>query len=222
MNRLHIDPDYPIDSLWDFFYQHIGGLMNSHYHDIVTYGGAFGACIIMFFVKKHIKNKWVNILMASFLSFGFYLICAINSNRLLLKTNWTLVAFVAPMAYLTIIGLLRREWIYRVIVYSGVLFIAAYNYIYCIINEDHHKMCYTLKWFIIAFGIGGYVKNIVTDVKRKKMVNTVTTIAEENPAEINTEKKDVVAEDIKNSETSEDIPENKNSGETVTSPEQKS
>lgn len=201
MNRLHIDPDYPVDSLWEFFYQHIGGLMNSHYHDIVTYSGAFGACVIMFFVKKHIKNKWVNILLASFLSFGFYTICAVNSDRLLMKTNWTLVAFVAPMAYLTIIGLLRREWIYRVVVYSGALFIAAYNYIYCIINEDHHKMCYTLKWFIIAFGIGGYVKNIVTDVKRKKRIN----INSETPES-----------------AGEETPENTNSGEAETSPDQES
>ena len=168
MGNLHIDPDYPIDSLWDFFYQHIGSMMNSHYHDIVTYSGAFLACIIMFFVKKHIKVKWVNILMASCLSFGFYSVCAIKSYRLLMNTNWTLVAFVAPMAYLTIIDLLRGDWINRVTVYSGALFIAAYNYIYCIINEDHHKMCYSLKWFILLFGIAGYVRNIVNSVNKRK------------------------------------------------------
>ena len=168
MSRLHIDPDYPVDSLWDFFYQHVGSMMNSHYHDIVTYSGAFLVCIIMFFVKKHIKNKWIIILMASFLSLGFYIICATHSNRLLLKTNWTLVAFVAPMAYLTIIGLLRGDWINRVTVYSGALFIMAYNYIYCIINEDHHKMCYSLKWFILMFGIAGYVRNIVNSINKRK------------------------------------------------------
>lgn len=180
MGNLHINPDYPIDSLWDFFYQHIGGMMNSHYHDIVTYSGAFAVCIIMFFVKKHIKSKWINILMASFLSFGFYIICATHSNRLLLKTNWTLVAFVAPMAYLTIIGLLRGDWINRVTVYSGALFIMAYNYIYCIINEDHHKMCYSLKWFIILFGIGGYVRNIVNSVKKIKEVKTAKSVLTTN------------------------------------------
>ncbi|MCR4624793.1 MAG: hypothetical protein K5795_02335 [Lachnospiraceae bacterium] len=85
-----------------------------------------------------------------------------------MNTNWTLVAFVAPMAYLTIIDLLRGDWINRVTVYSGALFIAAYNYIYCIINEDHHKMCYSLKWFILLFGIAGYVRNIVNSVNKRK------------------------------------------------------
>lgn len=192
MNRLHINPDYPVDSLWDFFYQHIGGLMNSHYHDIVTYSGAFLVCIIMFFVKKHIKNKWINILMASFLSFGFYSVCAINSYRLRMNTNWTLVAFVAPMAYLTIIGFLRGDWINRVTVYSGALFIAAYNYIYCIINEDHHKMCYSLKWFILLFGIAGYVRNIINSVKKIKESKRTQSVLTPN-------------EDVRSSEAS-DLP----------------
>ncbi len=214
MGRFHIDPNYPIDSLWDIFYQHIGGMMNSHFYDILTYSGALGVCILMFFVKKHCKNKWANILLASFLSLGFYTICAIFSYRLRLNSNWTLVAFVAPMAYLTIIGLLRREWIYRVIVYSTALFIGAYNYIYCIINEDHHKMCYSLKWFIIAFGIGGYVKNIVSDIKQKKKLSNMvaaTTDAVENAAETNTEKTDDISTDKNNSGTSSDIPESDDS-----------
>lgn len=208
MGRFHIDPDYPIDSLWDIFYQHIGGLMNSHFYDILTYSGALGVCILMFFVRKHCKKKWVNILLASFLSFGFYTICAIFSFRLRMNSNWTLVAFVAPMAYMTILELLRREWIYRVIVYSSALFIIAYNYIYCIINEDHHKMCYAFKWFIIAFGIGGYVKNIVEDVKRKKLATAVmSTGTAEKPAEILKESDDNTSEDKNNSGTSSDIPE---------------
>ena len=170
MSIIYLDPDYPVDSLWNVFYQHIGGMMNSHYHDIITYSGALGACILMFFIKKHIKYKWVNILMSSCLSFGFYSVCAINSYRLSMNTNWTLVAFVAPMAYLTIIDLLRGDWINRVTVYSGALFIAAYNYIYCIINEDHHKMCYSLKWFIIVFGVAGYVRNIINSIKKKEIM----------------------------------------------------
>lgn len=180
MSGLHINPEYPVDSLWDFFYRHIGGMMNSHYHDIITYSGALGACILMFFIKKHIKYKWVNILMTSCLSFGFYSVCAINSYRISMNTNWTLVAFVAPMAYLTIIDLLRGDWINRVIVYSGALFIAAYNYIYCIINEDHHKMCYSLKWFIIVFGIAGYVRNIVNSIKKKKEVKRTKKVLTSN------------------------------------------
>jgi len=180
MSIIYLDPDYPIDSLWDFFYRHIGSMMNSHYHDIITYSGALGACILMFFIKKHIKYKWVNILMASCLSFGFYSVCAINSYRLSMNTNWTLVAFVAPMAYLTIIDLLRGDWINRVTVYSGALFIAAYNYIYCIINEDHHKMCYSLKWFIIVFGIAGYVRNIVNSIKKKKEVKRTKKVLTSN------------------------------------------
>ena len=83
-------------------------------------------------------------------------------------------------------------------------------------------MCYTLKLFILAFGIGGYVKNIVTDVKRKKMANTVTTIAAEKSEEINTEKIETIPEAIKNPETSENVPENTNSGEAETSPDQES
>ena len=192
MGRLYINPDYPVDSLWDFFCRHIGGLMNSHYHDIVTYSCAFAACIIMFFIKKHIKHKWVNIILTSCLSFTFYMICAINSNRLLIKTNWTLVAFVAPMAYLTIIDLLRGDWINRVTVYSGALFIAAYNYIYCIINEDHHKMCYSLKWFILMFGIAGYVRNIVNSVKKIKESKRTQSVLASN-------------EDVRSSEAS-DLP----------------
>ena len=138
------------------------------------------------------------------MSLGIYGVCAILSERLRMNSIWSFIAFVAPMAYLTVIGLLRREWIYRVIVYSSALFIGAYNYIYCIINEDHHKMCYSLKFFVLAFGIAGFVKNIVADIKHKKMIKGVKT------------------EDIKNSETSEDVPENTESGEAVTSPEQKS
>ena len=90
------------------------------------------------------------------------------------------------------------------------LFIGAYNYIYCIINEDHHKMCYTFKWFIIAFGVGGYVKNIVSDIKQKKKLSNMvaaTTDAVENAAETNTEKTDVISADKNNSGTSSDIPE---------------
>ncbi|MBO4421054.1 MAG: hypothetical protein J5783_04450 [Lachnospiraceae bacterium] len=173
LNAMYFCEKFDFDTQWDFAWRHIGGMMNSHFYDVITYAGAFVACAIMFFVKKHIKIKWVNILLVSFMSLGIYGVCATLSERLRMNSNWTLVAFVAPMAYLTIIGLLRREWIYRVIVYSTALFIGAYNYIYCIINEDHHKMCYTLKWFIIAFGIGGYVKNIVGDVKRKKSVASV-------------------------------------------------
>ena len=173
MNILLYGQQAFFDRQWDYICQNIGKMMEYHIYDITTYIGALAACIVMFFVKKHIKIKWVNILLVSFMSLGIYGVCAILSERLRMNSNWTLVAFVAPMAYLTIIGLLRREWIYRVIVYSTALFIGAYNYIYCIINEDHHKMCYTLKWFIIAFGIGGYVKNIVGDVKRKKSVASV-------------------------------------------------
>lgn len=173
LKAVYLCDKFDFDTQWDFGWRHIGGMMNSHFYDVITYAGAFAACAIMFFVKKHIKIKWVNILLVSFMSLGIYGVCAILSERLRMNSNWTLVAFVAPMAYLTIIGLLRREWIYRVIVYSTALFIGAYNYIYCIINEDHHKMCYSFKWFIIAFGIGGFVKNIVGDVKRKKSVASV-------------------------------------------------
>ena len=161
------------DRQWDYICQNIGKMMEYHIYDITTYIGALAACIVMFLVKKHIKNKWVNIILVSCLSFGLYSVCAISSERIGLNCIWSVIAFVAPIAYLTVIGLLRREWIYRVIVYSAILFIGAYNYIYCIINEDHHKMCYTLKIFILAFGIGGFVKNIVTDVKRKKQTTDI-------------------------------------------------
>ena len=221
-NVLYFCSKFNFDEEWNFAWQHIGGMMNSHFYDVITYSGALAACAVMFFIKKHIKFKWVNILLASFMSLGIYGVCAILSERLRMNSIWSFIAFVAPMAYLTIIGLLRREWIYRVIVYSSALFIGAYNYIYCIINEDHHKMCYTLKLFILAFGIGGYVKNIVTDVKRKKMANTVTTIAAEKSEEINTEKIETIPEAIKNPETSENVPENTNSGEAETSPDQES
>ena len=164
---------FNFDEKWDFGWQHIGGMINSHFYDVITYTGAFAACAIMFFIKKHIKIKWVNIVLVSFMSLGIYGACAIMSERLRMNSIWSFIAFVAPMAYLTIIGLLRREWIYRVIVYSSALFIAAYNYIYCIINEDHHKMCYTLKVFILAFGIAGFAKNIISDIKRKKSLNIV-------------------------------------------------
>lgn len=213
MNGLYLTAMYFCDKFdfdvqWDFAWQHIGGMMNSHFYDVITYASALAACVVMFFIKKHIKYKWVNILLASFMSLGIYGICAIYSYRLRMNSIWSFIAFVAPMAYLTIIGLLRREWIYRVIVYSSALFIGAYNYIYCIINEDHHKMCYSLKLFILAFGIGGYVKNIVGEVKRKKSAaNIVTTNSTlENTTEI------VV----------EDTPKNEKSGEAETSPEQES
>ena len=214
LNALLFCAKFDFDTQWDFGWRHIGGMMNSHFYDVITYAGAFAACVVMFFVKKHIKIKWVNILLVSFMSLGIYGACAIMSERLRMNSNWTLVAFVAPMAYLTIIGLLRREWIYRVIVYSTALFIGAYNYIYCIINEDHHKMCYTFKWFIIAFGIGGYVKNIVSVIKRKKKSSNMVAIATdavENAAETNTEKTDVIPVDKNNSGTSSDIPESDDS-----------
>jgi len=206
-NVLYFCSKFNFDKEWDFAWQHIGGMMNSHFYDVVTYVGALIACIVMFFIKKHIKYKWVNILLVSFMSIGFYGVCAILSERLRMNSIWSFIAFVAPMAYLTVIGLLRREWIYRVIVYSSALFIGAYNYIYCIINEDHHKMCYSLKLFILAFGIGGFVKNIITEVKRKKTVNTATTVTAEEPTETNIEKTEIVPEDIKNPGTSSDIPE---------------
>ena len=204
LNAMYFCEKFDFDTQWDFAWRHIGGMMNSHFYDVITYSGALAACAVMFFIKKHIKFKWVNILLASFMSLGIYGVCAILSERLRMNSIWSFIAFVAPMAYLTVIGLLRREWIYRVIVYSSALFIGAYNYIYCIINEDHHKMCYSLKFFVLAFGIAGFVKNIVADIKHKKMIKGVKT------------------EDIKNSETSEDVPENTESGEAVTSPEQKS
>ena len=192
MNGLSINSEYPVDSLWNIFYQHIGGMMNSHFYDILTYFGALVACIIMFFVKKHIKNKWVNILLASLLSFGFYAVCSIYSYRLRMSSNWTLVAFVAPMAYLTVIGLLRGDWINRVIVYSMALLIAAYNYIYCIINEDHHKMCYTLKWFVLVFGITGYIRNIINTINKIKKAKegkspseTIETVESSNIQNLN-------------------------------------
>ncbi len=170
LNAMYFCGKFDFDAEWNFAWQHIGGMMNSHFYDVITYVGALAACVVMFFVKKHIKYKWVNIILASFMSLGVYGVCAMLSERLRMNSIWSFIAFVAPMAYLTIIGLLRREWIYRVIVYSSALFIGAYNYIYCIINEDHHKMCYSLKLFILAFGIGGFVKNIFGDVKRKKSV----------------------------------------------------
>ncbi len=173
LSTMYFCEKFNFDEKWDFGWQHIGGMINSHFYDVITYTGAFAACAIMFFIKKHIKIKWVNILLVSFMSFGIYGACAIMSERLRMNSIWSFIAFVAPMAYLTIIGLLRREWIYRVIVYSSALFIAAYNYIYCIINEDHHKMCYTLKVFILAFGIAGFAKNIISDIKRKKSLNII-------------------------------------------------
>ena len=199
---------FDFDTQWDFAWRHIGGMMNSHFYDVITYAGALAACVVMFFVKKHIKYKWVNIILASFMSLCVYGVCAMLSERLRMNSIWSFIAFVAPMAYLTIIGLLRREWIYRVIVYSSALFIGAYNYIYCIINEDHHKMCYSLKLFILAFGIGGFVKNIFGDVKRKKKASNVVTT-------------NITPEKISESVASV-IPENEKSGEAETSPEQES
>ena len=210
LNAMYFCEKFDFDKEWDFAWRHIGGMMNSHFYDVITYAGAFAACVVIFFVKKHIKIKWVNILLASLLSLGIYGGCAYMSERLRMNSIWSFIAFVAPVAYMTILELLCKEWIYRVIVYSTALFIGAYNYIYCIINEDHHKMCYSLKWFIIAFGVGGYVKNIVSDIKRKKKLSNMVAIATdavENAAETNTEKTDVISADKNNSGTSSDIPE---------------
>lgn len=211
LSSLFFFAKFDFDKEWDFAWRHIGGMMNSHFYDVITYAGAFAACVVIFFVKKHIKIKWVNILLASLLSLGIYGGCAYMSERLRMNSIWSFIAFVAPVAYMTILELLRKEWIYRVIVYSSALFIAAYNYIYCIINEDHHKMCYTLKLFILAFGVGGYVKNTIEDVKRKKMtVDNASIDTAKKISESPLEENNIITEE-KNSGTSSDIPESNDS-----------
>ncbi len=165
------DSKYPYEQLWNYFYQHVGGMLNSHFYDISTYAGAVFACIIMFFVKKHIKNKWVNIILVSVLSLGFYGICSYLSFRIKMNSIWTLVAFVAPMSFLFIIKLLRGDWKRRLIVYVGIIMIFVYNVIYCHFMEDHHKTCYVIKMIVLIFGIGGYISNLYFDICAKKIVN---------------------------------------------------
>ena len=81
------------------------------------------------------------------------------------------MAFLAPMSLLTIIGLLRGDYKKRLIVYGTALLVVVYNLIYCSLNEDHHKMCYAIKLFVIVFGLIGFAKNIddfVNTIRAKK------------------------------------------------------
>lgn len=155
------------DEMWDSFLQNIDGFIGYHLFDITVYLCSLAACIIMFFVKKHIGGKWFSIISASCLSMLFYIGCAFFSSPLTVNIIWAMVAFLAPMAYLTVIGMLRKDWKNRLIVYGTAVLVVLINIIYCSFMEDHHKMCYSVKIFILLSGAAGYVKNIVNDKNSK-------------------------------------------------------
>ena len=182
LNKFDLNTEYPYDSLWNQIYQHINGPLNSHFYDITVYTSAILACIIVFFVKKHVKNRWLNILLASGLSLFFYGIALIYSYRLRFNTTWAITVFVAPMGFLMITGLLNGNWKNRLIVYGTAALTVIYNIVYCLFNEDHHKLCYSIKLFILIMGIAGYIKNVRAffKAKREKKVPDKISAMEEN------------------------------------------
>ena len=178
LSRLDINTEYPYDSLWSQFCQHLGGPLNSHFYDITVYSSAILACIIVFFVKKHVKNRWFNIFLASGLSLFFYSIALIYSYRLRFNATWAITVFVGPMGFLMIAGLLNGNWKNRLILYGTAALTVIYNIVYCLFNEDHHKLCYSIKLFILILGIAGYIKNVIVFFKaqrEKKNLNISST-----------------------------------------------
>ena len=173
LNRFDLNTEYPYDSLWNQIYQHIAGPLNSHFYDITVYSGVILACIIVFFVKKHVKNRWFNILLASGLSLFFYGIALIYSYRLRFNVTWAITVFVAPMGLLMIAGLLNGNWKNRLIVYGTAALTVIYNIIYCHFNESHHKLCYSIMLFIMIMGIAGYIKNVRAFFKAKREKNAL-------------------------------------------------
>lgn len=145
----------------------------SHTYDAVTYELGLLVCVLVSMIKDPIKKanrkksgdnvkayRRRNLIVAGIafaLSEVIFWVFAYFSPTISVKTWWTLIAGLTPIAIYTVIELILSGLLGQLacIVIAAGVFVA--NRYYCSVNFNHHKICYAVKMFVIVLGVLGIV-----------------------------------------------------------------
>lgn len=157
---------------------------NSHMYDVVSYEIGLIAMIFVAFIKDPLKKlmlKWAGpdnvmgyrrrnmliALLAMIVSEVLFQIFARFSPTIEPITWWTLIVALAPVAYYTIIEQCTKHWAGRVMTLVIIVVCVVANKYYCLVNMNHHKMCYAIKMMVLVFGVAGLTGQFFFKKKEK-------------------------------------------------------
>lgn len=151
----------------------------SHIYDISVYEIGILASVITSFVKdpikKAIKTKAYNggnddkyikrwnliiVLIAAGISEIMFFVFSMYSSHVSFFNSWMVVAFFVPTAVYTVIEMLDSSWLSRMAVIFVIAVTLYGNKLYCLYNENHHKVCYAFKIMVFIFAFVGILLQI--------------------------------------------------------------
>ncbi len=168
------------DGKWAAFWAMVPKYANSHKYDMLVYACGTVALIVTFLYKNVVKkwNKGIMLkrfadestdtavkfyrrrnlivaLCAAMLSGLFFGIVSLLSYELRLDTFWTVIVPLVPIAEYSVIEMLRKDSAHRLLCIAILLAVVEINYIYCMVQESHHKACYAIKILMLVYGLFG-------------------------------------------------------------------
>lgn len=166
----------------------------SHIYDIVAYEAGILAAVIISFIKDPIKKGFkkavykkhgeaeastmayrrLNLLialMAAILSEVFFQIFAYFSKTIKPISGWTLIVALVPIGVYTLIEQLFSGWLGALFVVVSIPLIYFGNKLYCDLNENHHKLCYAIKFMFAIYAVMGIIGQFFYHKKPGKNVN---------------------------------------------------
>lgn len=178
------------DVFWVQLWEKIPSYANSHIYDIVTYSIGTAVMIFMQWIKDlwkipnglrakkrfgdnymgHYRRRNLLIpIVAGCLSLAAYVLIVKMSNRMLIDTWWTAIAFLVPVAEYTVIEQMEKGGFGgRILILAFVAGVLLINKVYTTENAGHHKLCYAIKALAIFFGMAGLIGQLIYRKKSRK------------------------------------------------------